>query len=887
AWIGDWLRALEWRSAASGMPLDLGADLFPTWLGQFWALGPLGALADPEPLWTRREPDNDPEARLKEAYVTDWGKEVRWKPVHRTARRSTIPGNEQPYQSGGCVFFLSGAELAAGRGFLEIECDDSLRVLWNGQAVLSRKAGSLSQVGSWFRVPVTFREGTNCLLLVTDGSQWIDVGARLLDENARPLSYQPTTLEELLAAQPADEAVTWGEVQVDPRGALGDGEFDQLVGAVRSLRLGRADLAWASPEPTDPDAHLAWMRLRHSAVAAAGYLPDEVQRQRMVAIEEQLMDQGGLGRSAALRRLERMVQDDKPIEAAQELAKLREQYQPHPRMVSAEVMVAHALDSEGALARRALEEGCQAWPSDPRVLGSLAQEYAQAGNTVLAMETAITALRLGSDEDSIVRIAASGLARRSEDPRTAWLLTLLERRAAKDLSNWSGEERLQDTLGLLGQPELAIERAKVQAQAHPEDVSRWERLLRMLSEQGTSFGDATFDQALAQVERLEPAYDASRTLRRLAGQPVTADAFFRAFAPDEAFAWQVSKDLEKASTVEILDSGLVYLYPDGSRVGRVFTVTKAEDRSGTEALHEVGASGMPLLARVKKADGSMREPVMVQGKWVMPSLDPGDAVELRFEWEATDQWGAPVSLDSWRFASLEKPFGLSRYVVFVPEGLKVELRTKGFLGTHVTEPWGGGTVHILSAEKSPRREAEPLMPSELEVLPVAQFGQDLSLAPVEQRWRQIFRSSGDLPLEVTQGLDRWVADLDPNLAPDQRAEALFLRLFDELVDFDGNADPSRVWFTKRGQPILLFAALLKQANIPFEWALLQKGVSPELDPSPVTLFANEGGFEQILLRIPGSNGVHWQIPPTNKGVGFGQLPETMAGAKALILEPEG
>ncbi|MFT5199895.1 MAG: hypothetical protein ACI87O_002569, partial [Planctomycetota bacterium] len=37
--IGDWLRDLEWKSSASGLPLNLGEDLYSDWFRQFWWMG--------------------------------------------------------------------------------------------------------------------------------------------------------------------------------------------------------------------------------------------------------------------------------------------------------------------------------------------------------------------------------------------------------------------------------------------------------------------------------------------------------------------------------------------------------------------------------------------------------------------------------------------------------------------------------------------------------------------------------------------------------------------------------------------------------------------------------------------------------------------------------
>ncbi|MFT5057923.1 MAG: hypothetical protein ACI89E_000693, partial [Planctomycetota bacterium] len=163
--IGDWLRDLEWKSSASGLPLNLGEDLYSDWFRQFWWMGPLGSLTDPEPMWSQADAGNDPEQGLKASYLSSWGTKLDWTALERAPRRSSIPGDNQPYLSGGLVHFLSGARLAQGRGWLELQSGQSVRVVWNGKTILFRKQGGMSQVGRSFRLPVHFKEGVNSLLL--------------------------------------------------------------------------------------------------------------------------------------------------------------------------------------------------------------------------------------------------------------------------------------------------------------------------------------------------------------------------------------------------------------------------------------------------------------------------------------------------------------------------------------------------------------------------------------------------------------------------------------------------------------------------------------------------------------------------------------------------
>ncbi|MEZ5974723.1 MAG: hypothetical protein R3E96_07730 [Planctomycetota bacterium] len=886
--LGHWLRHLEEESSLGGMPLDLGEDLFPDWLRRFYMVGPVGALTDPVPLSSPLPAENDPEQVLKTSYTTGWGETVAWEPRERSRRRNSVPGFNQPYHSGGCVYLLAGVDLAEGDGWLELETSDAVRVLWNSQVVYERLSTGLSNSGDWLRIPLHFRAGVNTLLLVTDGSQWIDIGARLLDKDGKALPPRAVDLDGILSAPRDGQPALRGKVAQEPHTPLGQGPYERVLADHRRLGLGRADQVVIATSPELPGARLAHQRLRYRALQEQSYLPEEIARQRSIELEQELLAGDGLGLMVSLNRARRLLAEDKVAEAQAEVQALRNAGQRHPQLDRLAIDVAGALDAYGILARGELQGACERWPDNAGFHAQLAARLERDGNVAGAYDHALRALRLGAGDESVLDMVLKGIAIRRDDATRAWLLAALERAVQLDANNWSAEYTLQHALVTLGEGTLAIERARVHAEAHPADLQVWVRLMGLCAEQGLHFGDAVFDRAFAQVERLEPALAELREWKRVEGQGVRADSFFQAFGPDEAAAWQVAGGMEQASTLEVLDSGLVFLYPDGSRVGRVHTVTKAVDRSGTEELHELQAQGEPLLARVRKADGSTREPALVQGSWVMPSLDPGDAVELKYEWQAGGEWGGPVDLGLWRFASLERPFALSRYVVYVPSGLNVELRTRNFAGRHVTEPWGDGVVHILSSENNKRLEQEPLMPSEVEILPCAQFGADGSPLEEVQQFHRFLGDQMDLPAELDADLTRWLGEMNLTGDPVQKAGAIYQQLVGYLVEFDGSLRTSDVWFARRGQPILLFGALLERAGVPTEWALLRTNMSPEINPDPKPMFADQDGYGQLVLRIGGPDApATWQVAPASKGLPFAKLPDHLAGVEALVLGKDG
>ena len=104
-------------------------------------------------------------------------------------------------------------------------------------------------------------------------------------------------------------------------------------------------------------------------------------------------------------------------------------------------------------------------------------------------------------------------------------------------------------------------------------------------------------------KRLRRAREAATAL----GSDDAAERFFRAFAPDRDEALGAAAGARDASIAEALDSGMLYLFPDGASHQRFHTITLALDRRGTEILHEEPVQPDTRLARVLKANGTVFE----------------------------------------------------------------------------------------------------------------------------------------------------------------------------------------------------------------------------------------------------------------------------------------
>ena len=271
-----------------------------------------------------------------------------------------------------------------------------------------------------------------------------------------------------------------------------------------------------------------------------------------------------------------------------------------------------------------------------------------------------------------------------------------------------------------------------------------------------------------------------------------------------------ARSVTDASVVEALDDGLVYYYPSGASLTRSHTLSIARDRAGTEALSRTAAAGRTREKRVLTLDGRELEPVLTEGEWVLPSLEPGDVVESVWENHAAANRGGPPASAGWRFASFEKAFPTSRWAVFVPEGLtRGRIELGAFDGRVETIPWEGGTVHVYEAS-SPRQQQEPWQPSYREVLPCA---------------RRRFRGPGAARLARRTAGPRPAGRSDrrgEGVRPGgrrrrrgiARARAIHDALEERLQDHQGLPDAARMWLTRSGDPLCLLAAMYARRRSP-------------------------------------------------------------------------
>ena len=872
---GMQLNRTRFRDVRSLASEDLYAPHFTHWR----VLRNWGDAGHPSPLFDGSLPPNPYHAELEDPAD---GTVRRWEPLlrrHSSNQVEPSAGNSAPSGSTYSAIWLKAEPQL---GTLSLLADEAFRAWWNGMPVFEHHRRDYTELQSLHEALVHVQEGWNLLLIQHASEDDLYLGGQLLSrhgaeipvtewregmELAPPLDRQPPPMETL---------------EIDPWRPTPDGNWSEIMKLLLALQEEREDLGLAVAEPLEltPHQQAAWLHWRHELVSEAYHLPESIVRQRLLELEARIAELGLGDVRVEMAAARRMFEEDRlehALTATRELAQKAPRFY-EPRQLECEVLL--ELDPTGTLALPSLISMTEDfplldWAWEQRML--LAEEMDHRG---LALELARQRSRItSSGAMDLIDLLLEGPVEQLDEAAEMLTRIRMERPDEKRLD--SRERRLARRLGEQG---LALQALRDEAASHPSDLSRLEDLARALM-RANQLEEAK--AVLRRIQQLAPSHGISRRTLAVLGEFDRAEEFFSAFDVDTETMLARKEELDSSTSVAmLLDSGMVYLLPDGGYIYRVHNLDVALDRRGTEMLHERGVAGTPLSLRVITTDGDVLEPHQVDDTWVMPSLDPGDVIESVYDRYARGAPGVVPEPGNWRFASFDLPFLLSRWVLFVPDGLDGSLREHGFDGLHEVVDWPGGKVHVFTREHDLLFEPEVLMPSELEILPWVAYGEDQPLEWSALQWREYFHWQSALTADLELELRQFLAEMDLPADNRGRAEAIFQQVEARTLDFDSDGDANDVWLLRRGNPTFLLSALYRLAGVQHEWALLESS-APELNEDPLQPFQDGSRFQLPCLRIAQVDEEPTWMLLMAKGAPFGDLAPSLLGAEALVLEPEG
>ena len=848
----------------------------------WFLLGPYGPLDRIEPLWGA-PPEDGPARRFATSYPSSFGTELGWIPATARAGYLSIDDAIQP-PTGGELFVAAWIEAELDEGVVELMADFPLEVYWNGELVAREPHRGLTDTPSRHEIAVRFSpDGPDALVVRCDNGYSDGLRARVLTADGGVFDGAVTSVADLASLPDAYP----GFVPASPRGRRaavdGSGPFDAALTMFLERREGAYDRALAISEPADERALPAWLYQRYFALTNANHLPDEVRRRSLLEVESRFEALDLEVPETVQWRARRLLEEDRASDALELARELVAQAPGVPVFAALERDALGQVDPTGVLELVAARRGAERDDADA---------VARLGQWALARDDFDGALALferAAALDGRVSAGHAGdvldLLSGGDEVHLRRALEWIERwrraaPAATWLDGYAARVRLR-----LGDADAVERYLRARIDEAPSSPDRWSELGDHLLELGrTDAARAAFERALelgAAPGELRLALDAL-------GVPAASEAFFEAFALEGRDELAAARALDTtASTALALDVRMDWLRPDGSYRSRVHLISVALDRSGTEILHERQVVGTPRVARVLQVDGGTAEPVAVDGTWVMPDLDPGDAVEMVYDIEVGGAPGTAPRLATWRFEDFTQPYLRSRVVVFVPDGLAGRMELFDFDGTHEEIPWEGGTVHVWEVTDSPQLVDEPGRPEDTAIVTWAEYGDDLVLEHVAEEERRSASWSSFVTADVERELRALAREVAGDLPPSERAAALYAAVTDHVLDFSGSGDTTDVWTLRRGRPLGLFAALLDIAGVEHEWALPHPPTPQRLASSARDPFLSYDDFGDWMLRIAPTEpdgAPTWVVLPEGvRGLPLGRVPSFMRGGQVLVL----
>ncbi|GIW71660.1 MAG: hypothetical protein KatS3mg102_1202 [Planctomycetota bacterium] len=850
----------------------------------------------------------------------------RWRAFRVPAAESVLRFGHRVQPARGVVYALAQLRAAPGaQAWVSAGSSGSYKVWWNGERIadVDRGAGYAPEE---VRFPVRFGEGWQRVLIKCGGGE---VSLRLLaaDGSGPPPEFEVLASEQIAPSGQAELGVPLPAV-ADP----GAEAVPPLERAARGWLLAEAGVVpaglaalQAAAQQLPASAHLQ-MHLARLYERAPHYPRERARNEarrhwrRALQLDPDLVP-------ARLWQARALDEDGKPVEAFRAL---------HALGAQAGLGQAHA--AAAAIARREgweqqAREELLAWaalaPGDPEPLLELAElerelGAAQREEQLLRAAAALDATRLEAEERlaelAIARGAAAQavaiqqrlLARTPDDP---WRLRQLadallaagEPERAAALLVEAAEHAGGDALAFEAAGRLWLERW-AELSAGPDGSLRWPPLPAPPGASGGAGsggtapaagegGPAAARAALGEGERalqralaLAPhRYELRRLLAEL-GAGTDPDEELRAlWIPFEQVlgAAPPPERWPDAHSVALLDHMITRLYPDASRVDTVHQIFRIQDAKGVERHHTLQVPGEVLVLRTVAPEGNSYEPVRVAGspEVLMPKLAPGAVIELAYR---VVHPAPPVQLDTGRFylsdPELEEPFALSRWDVIAPAELALERMERNLPTPAAVQVRGDGTVHLRWEQRlSERVRPEPLMPPPDEIVPWVRLLSPLELEDVAEVYAERLAGLARPNPELEAAARAAIAGREGALA---QAQALYELVCERVRRPGPDWEASRVWAEGAGARLPLLLALCRAAGLPAHLAVTgpNPALVPPLDWTPPRPELFEAG---LLVYLPlGEDSGVW-VADAGRLAAFGTVPLQLAGATALVLQPDG
>jgi len=832
-------------------------ELFPDTLALVASLGPLG---DPLDRAARQKLFAQPDFEREHTGLAR--RAVRWKSAERPLANPTIdPGDEVAPRGGWVMLAFEFDAERGGPGWIDFDLHGSIGPLildvlstqdrsWTGSLPDPSWTYSINDAAPVEvdylhaersldeRVPVVLRNGRNRVLLACNVDARMQFALHVLGADGRPWrglndkglveARDHRELGRKVEAQAPAQALATSESYLralPTRGA----DTEMLLGTLEAFDArpasGFARLRAAVDAAPDRNGLKAWLS---GAYSFAFHLPDTWKRGRARELAEAVVaaDPRRADMQIALARI--LAPEDKEEDAIAKLVALSLET---PWTADAPLELAAIyprLDLEVPAERALLEAQARA-PQSARVQQQLAEHYDSIGQPTRALvyvergaDNAVSASSLTKLGDAQSELGLSKAALASyraaavigdagERANLAKHLESLERFDEAD-ALWAELEKRFDSYAFYALKRADIELSRGNSKAELEHLhealrrepSNSEARVRLLAATGHEAAHDTLQRFALDVDGTLKSFDASR--------------------------WN-------DSVVRVIDAAVAYVFEDGALEQVSHERMLVRDLQGCESEGKQQPAGAVLkIATIKASDGKEYEPTEVDGEFVMPSLQPGDSVEVITKNFRDAPEDGRVRLPGWSFAAVDQPFHLSRYVVSIPKSLALRMVLRNFEGEHKTIDEGERVVHVFETHDLPRVLLEPGSPPPEWILPSVEFVMDSNRDEIAV---QIAREAA-LAVRVTPEIRAAAAKATEGMTSEEDKARVLHSLVTHALDKRsplGRSSALAALLSRQGNATFLYAALLEAAGIERDivWSRdYAPGCDPELEPPVLT-----------------------------------------------------
>lgn len=875
-------------------------DLYPEHLKNFLVLGPLGPLGHPDALLDHQELMRNP--GFERSHPTLDGA-TPWRTGDRTRtnrfvqpQRINHPGHG--YALVGTRFDLPTDLARGGAGYLEIDHgstipddrarsgDPSYAFSLNGEEPL-RVDLMQQDRAAVARFPVAYRAGRNQLVLCCRIDSGIGFAIRILGADGR--AYRG--LVETPDAQPLGPPADPGAVDQLPEFRTEEshllelatrGPFAEALLGVLQLENHRAaeGLARLRAATSREPGSIALKALLARSVAGATYLPEAWRRNRARELATEVVASRPDRVDMALHLANLLAEEDREEEAIEMLRRLSDRRPHQVGSVMALSRVYHRLEMT-AQSEAALLEAQQRAPRHPHVLAALASLWERVGQPSRAIEMRRRELESGGRTVARLRNLAKAYHQTGRVEEAEACYREANARAgdpndARDLASF-----LSDIDRLDQADELFARVAKV--------YPRWIGAPMERAGLAVLRGDVAAETAhLRRALELAPSWRPARErLRELTGEDPTG-AFVSQHLADRQEALASYEDGKyDDSVVRLLKSAVINLFPDGTSEVLLHDLLQVRDLEGCESQGKRKLKGEVLRIVTLKpganGDETEYEPVKVDGEYVMPSLEPGDFVEVISRNRFDSPGNGVIRISPWTLSSSGQPYLRTHYVVRVPDELNARLVKRQFDGTHDVIKAEGATVHVIRSRDRARIRPEQGTPPWTWYLPWVQIGSDQD----PEAGFAMLRQETMLPVRVTPEVEQAARTAIEGVeGEEQRAKAL-LALVNSTLDQrwpQWNRSATDALLSREGNPTALYAALLEAADIDYE-LIWTRNLMPgaEIDPDPA--FRDVRWWRRkLLIRVLPEGGPAAWCDLSSRELPYGSLTGDAPGAPSWSVQ---